>query len=296
MAVAGRKSRGQIIARILNVIFMLLVCVVTLYPFLHIIAISLSGRFPVARGEVTFYPKQITLNAYQKILESRALFRSYANTIFVVVVGTILSVFFISLAAYPLSKKKLPGKRVITFLLTITLWFSAGMIPQFFVVQRLGLYDSLWSLILSPLISAYYVIVMRSFFENIPSSLEESAKLDGSTDIGVLFRIILPLSMPVLSTVGLWVAVAHWNSFFEPLLYLKSRGKFTLQLALRDIILANSANEYNLDIDPMIHEFEVVTESVQYATIIAATLPILVVYPFLQKYFVKGVLIGAIKG
>ena len=275
---------------------MLFVCFATLYPFLHIIAVSLSGRFPVARGEVTFYPKSITLNAYQKILESKALFRSYANTVIVVVVGTILSVFFISLAAYPLSKKKLPGNRLITFLLTITLWFSAGMIPQFFVVQRLGLYDSLWSLILTPLVSAYYVIVMRNFFENIPSSLEESARLDGCTDIGILFRIVYPLSMPVLSTVALWVAVAHWNSFFEPLLYLKSRQKYTIQLALRDIILANSANEYNLDVDPMIHEFEVVTESVQYATIIAATLPILVVYPFLQKYFMKGVLVGAIKG
>jgi putative aldouronate transport system permease protein len=275
---------------------MLFVCFATLYPFLHVIAVSLSGRFPVARGEVTFYPKDITLNAYQKILESKALFRSYANTILIVVAGTILSVFFISLAAYPLSKKKLPGNRLITFLLTITLWFNAGMIPQFFVVQRLGLYDSLWSLILTPLISAYYVIVMRNFFENMPSSLEESARLDGCTDIGILFRIIYPLSLPVLSTVALWVAVAHWNSFFEPLLYLKSREKYTIQLALRDIILANSANEYNLDVDPMIHEFEVVTESVQYATIIAATLPILVVYPFLQKYFVKGVLVGAIKG
>jgi len=295
VAVVGR-SGGQTVARILNVLLMLFVCFATLYPFLHIIAVSLSGRFPVARGEVTFYPKSITLNAYQKILESKALFRSYANTVIVVVVGTILSVFFISLAAYPLSKKKLPGNRLITFLLTITLWFSAGMIPQFFVVQRLGLYDSLWSLILTPLVSAYYVIVMRNFFENIPSSLEESARLDGCTDIGILFRIVYPLSMPVLSTVALWVAVAHWNSFFEPLLYLKSRQKYTIQLALRDIILANSANEYNLDVDPMIHEFEVVTESVQYATIIAATLPILVVYPFLQKYFMKGVLVGAIKG
>ena len=295
MAIVGRSGR-QTVARSLNALLMLLVCFATLYPFLHIIAISLSGRFPVARGEVTFYPKAITVNAYQKVLESTALFRSYANTVFITVVGTVLSVFFVSLAAYPLSKKNLPGNRFITFLLTITLWFNAGMIPQFFVVQRLGLYDSLWSLILSPLISAYYVIVMRNFFENIPSSLEESARLDGSTDLGILFRIIYPLSMPVLSTVALWVAVAHWNSFFEPLLYLKSRQKYTLQLALRDIILANSANEYNLDVDPMIHEFEVVTESVQYATIIVATLPVLAVYPLLQKYFVKGVLVGAIKG
>jgi len=295
MAVVGR-SGGRTVARGLNVLLMLVVCFATLYPFLHIIAVSLSGRFPTARGEVTFYPKEITFNAYQKVFESTALFRSYANTIFIVLVGTVLSVFFVSLAAYPLSKKNLPGNRLITFLLTITLWFNAGMIPQFFVIQRLGLYDSLWSLILSPLISAYYVIVMRNFFENIPSSLEESARLDGSSDLGILFRIIYPLSMPVLSTVALWVAVAHWNSFFEPLLYLKSRLKYTLQLALRDIILANSANEYNLDVDPMIHEFEVVTESVQYATILVATLPILAVYPFLQKYFVKGVLVGAIKG
>jgi len=295
MAVVGR-SGGRTVARVLNVLLMLVVCFATLYPFLHIISVSLSGRFPTARWEVTFYPKEITFNAYQKVFESTALFRSYANTIFIVLVGTVLSVFFVSLAAYPLSKKNLPGNRLITFLLTITLWFNAGMIPQFFVIQRLGLYDSLWSLILSPLISAYYVIVMRNFFENIPSSLEESARLDGSSDLGILFRIIYPLSMPVLSTVALWVAVAHWNSFFEPLLYLKSRLKYTLQLALRDIILANSANEYNLDVDPMIHEFEVVTESVQYATILVATLPILAVYPFLQKYFVKGVLVGAIKG
>lgn len=296
MGAIGVGRSGDRVFRAVNAVILVAVCVATLFPFLNVIAVSLSGRNPVSRGEVSFYPKDFTLQAYKKILQNDAIFRAYGNTLFVVLVGTVLSVGMTAFAAYPLSKRNLVGRNAITFLFALTMWFSAGMIPQFLVVRDLGLFDRLWALILVPLVSAFHVIIMRTFFQTIPASLEESAKIDGANDAVVLFRIVMPLSKPVLATVALWVAVFHWNTFMDPLIFLQTRSKFTLQLVLRDIILANSAMEYGMDVNPDMSEFEVVSESVKYGTIIVATLPILCLYPFLQKYFVQGVLIGSIKG
>jgi len=296
MGAIGVGRSGDRVFRAVNAVILVAVCVATLFPFLNVIAVSLSGRNPVSRGEVSFYPKDFTLQAYKKILQNDAIFRAYGNTLFVVLVGTVLSVGMTAFAAYPLSKRNLVGRNAITFLFALTMWFSAGMIPQFLVVRDLGLFDRLWALIMVPLVSAFHVIIMRTFFQTIPASLEESAKIDGANDAVVLFRIVMPLSKPVLATVALWVAVFHWNTFMDPLIFLQTRSKFTLQLVLRDIILANSAMEYGMDVNPDMSEFEVVSESVKYGTIIVATLPILCLYPFLQKYFVQGVLIGSIKG
>jgi ABC-type glycerol-3-phosphate transport system permease component len=213
------------------------------------------------------------------------------------VIGTLGSVIIVALAAYPISKKRLIFRKFFTFSIMLTLWFQAGMIPTFLVVKNLGLIDSHAALILVPLLSAYHVIIMRTFFENVPAELEESATIDGANDIQILTRIYMPLSKPVIATISLWVAVGLWNAFLEPLLYLNDSRKYTLQLVLREIVIANTG--FNLGIDTGTDhgdEFEVVAESVKYATVIIATVPILMIYPFVQKYFVKGVMIGAVKG
>ncbi len=223
-------------------------------------------------------------------MENEYFFRAYGNTLFVVIVGTLLSMVLTIMAAFIISRSDLPGKKFITFAITLTMWFSGGMIPMFLLIRKLGLYDNLFALILPTAISAYNVIVMRSFFMSLPASLEESAQLDGANDLIILFRILVPLSMPSIATVTLWVAVAYWNAYTPALLYLSTRSKFTLQLVLRDIVFNNTMAQY------MDGTNEVVSESLIYANIILTMLPIMLLYPFLQKYFIKGVMIGAIKG
>jgi putative aldouronate transport system permease protein len=294
MAIVGKRSVGEIIFDSANMVLLLCICTVTIYPFLYIIAVSLSARGPVMRGEVFVLPIGINVKSYIEVLKNEYIFISYGNTIFVVVIGTFLSLVFTALAAYPLSKRFLVGRKVFLFIMAITLWFNAGMIPRFLVIRNLGLLDRLWAVILGPLMSAFYIIVMRSFFENLPESLEDSARIDGASYWTVLLRIVVPLSKPVLATIALWKSVQYWNMFMAPLLYLKSSDKYTLQLILRDIVIAATGIGFGQEgID---QEFEVVGETVRAATILVATIPILMIYPFVQKYFVKGALIGSVKG
>jgi putative aldouronate transport system permease protein len=297
VAIVQRKSAGEHAFDLGNLVFLLAMCVATVYPFVHIIAVSLSGSAVVMRGEITVIPRDLTFAAYKEILGSSVIFNSYQNTLFVVIVGTVLSIFLTAFAAYPLSKSRLVGRGFIVFTIALTMWFNPGMIPRFLVIRDLGLCDTLWAIILSPLMNAYHIIVMRSFFVTIPDSLEESAIIDGAGYWRVLFRIVLPLSKPVIATVALWKAVYYWNAFMEPLLYLQSRAKFTLQLILRDIVLAYSGITFGVgDAVNLQDGLPTIGETIQAGTIIAATLPILLVYPFVQKYFVKGALIGSIKG
>lgn len=289
-----KESLGDKIYSYINIFLLIAIGVITLYPFLNVVAVSISGRGFVARGEVGIIPKGITFAAYKKIWDSGALNMAYLNTIYTTVITTVLGLTLTTFLAYPLSKKSLPGRKGLTLFVSITMWFHAGMIPSFLVMQRLGLLDTLSAVILSQLVAAYNVIVMIGFFSNIPESLEESAKLDGANDIMILFKIVLPLSMPVLATVALWIAVAQWNNFFQALIYLQSREKFTLQIVLRDIVLSSSSADYGMIDDT--DAAGAVTESIRYATILVATVPVLIIYPFVQKYFVKGVMIGSVKG
>jgi putative aldouronate transport system permease protein len=264
-------------------------------PFLHIISVSLSEDSAVISGSVTVYPKGFRLSAYRLVITTPLIFRTYLNTIFVTVIGTVLTIMATMLAAYPISKKELAGRKWITFLITLTMWFSGGMIPTFLVVKTIGLYNSLFALFVPSLISAFNVIVMRNFFETIPFEMEESALIDGANDFQLLVRIYMPLSKPMLATVTLWVAVALWNDFMGPLIYLQDYNKYTLQLILRELVLRNTP------LESMGGAFQdgtnqVLSDSLKYANIIFTALPILMVYPFLQKYFVTGVLIGAVKG
>jgi len=288
-------SRKMFVA--LNTTLMISLSAVIILPFVRIAAISLSGANAVRRGEVGFFPVDFTIEVYQRIFENANMFTAYRNTLFVVIIGTVINLVLTSFAAYVISKKDLPGVKIFTGMIVLTLWFSGGVIPTFLVVQAVGLYNNIWALIWPSAISTFHVIIMRTFFKQLPVELEEAAMIDGCNEAQILFKIVLPLSKPVLATIALWIAVFRWNDFTSPMLYLLNRDLFTLQIVLREVVLSNMAAAYGLSgaavDDTTMH---VVTESLQYGVILFATIPIMLIYPFLQKYFVKGVMLGSVKG
>lgn len=287
------KSRISLFS-LFNVLILLCIVVVTLYPFWYMAAISLSKDIYVMRGEVTLLPKGFNLDMYKFVLKDPRILSGYYNTLIYTIVGTVISLLITSLGAYALSKRELPLFKSFTLLIIFTMFFNGGMIPTFLVVKSYGLMDTLWGMVLPAAVSTWNLIIMRTFFSGIPIELEESGKIDGLTDLGIFFKIVMPLSTAVFATIGLFYAVAMWNNFMLPLLYLRDPDLFPLQVILRNIVLVgqfNSADATSIGGDQVIVE-----ESLKYATIMVATLPILAVYPFLQKYFVKGVMVGAIKG
>lgn len=293
MIKANNKIKSNINDKLyISVIYVLLViiAVATLYPFWNVVMVSISGSEYVSKGEITILPKGVNFEAYKSVLKSPSILIGYKNTIIVTVLTTFLGVLATAFTAYPLSRDTLPGKKGILIFISITMWFSAGMIPRFLVMKNLNLLDSLVGLSLASMLSAYNIVVMRNFFMGIPKSLEESAHLDGCNEFQVLFKIIIPLSLSSISTIGLWIAVATWNNFFEPMLFLSSSSKYTLQIFLRDIVLNSTLTSNEMEMGA------VSSDMVRYATIMVATLPILLVYPFIQKHFVQGVTVGAVKG
>ncbi len=282
-----KHSLGDNIFSVIVYTILILFAICALYPFAHVIAVSLSNEAYVARGAITVIPKGLNIKAYIEVFNNDRILTGYKNTIYVTVLNVVFGVIVTAMTAYPISKKKLPGKTALTIFICITMWFQAGMIPQFLVMKQLGLLNSLNGLVLAQLTTGYNVIVMKNFFSGIPESLEESAKLDGANDMQVLFKIVAPLSKPIMSTVALWIAVGSWNNFFMPMLYLRDTEKFTLQIFLRDIVL-NAAVNYEETGTGM-------SDMIRYATIMVATVPILIVYPFIQKYFVQGTMVGAVK-
>jgi len=281
---------------ILNVVFLSALGLTFLYPFVNMIAISLSGSLNVLRGEITFYPIGMNLGAYEMVLANKALWRSYANTITIAGLGCGCSLLALSFAAYPLAFSNFYGKRIYNFLILFTMWFSGGMIPTFLVIQNLGLVDSKWALVLNLLLSGYYVIIVRSYFEGIPLSLVECSRIDGANDFQILFRVVIPLSKPVLATVALWVIVAHWNDYFYPLMFIRKFENQTLQMVLKDIVLKSDAMMYEMTSSGGLDAIGAVSDQVKNAVLFVSLAPMLMIYPFLQRYFVGGVMLGAVKG
>ncbi|MGN7455739.1 carbohydrate ABC transporter permease [Paenibacillus pasadenensis] len=271
-----------------NVVVMLLLAAVMLYPMLYVFSASISDNALVASGQVLLWPRRITWIAYEQLVARSELWTSYWNTIRYTAVFVVLTLLATAAMAYPLSKRWLPGRRTILLLAAFTLLFSGGIIPTFLVVQKLGLLDSIWAIVLPPLISTWYLFIMRTFFEAMPEELEDAARIDGCGPLQVLLRIVMPLSMPVMVTIGLFSAVNQWNSFFDALIYLNDRGRYPLQLMLRNILIAGETVQGEGDLSHL--------ETTKYAMIMLATVPILCVYPFTQKYFVQGAMIGGIKG
>ena len=271
---------------------------VTLLPMVNILARSLSEAHNVTANPMMLVPEGLTLEAYRYIFDTRVLMRSFGITVFVTVVGTFLNLVFTTTAAYGLSKTYLPGHRILMWLVIIPMLFSAGLIPTYIQIKNLGLLDSVWILVLWGLVSPFNLILMRNFFWSIPPELEDSARMDGASDIRVLWDVVLPLSKPVLATVGLFYAVGHWNDFFTGLFFISDNSKWPLQVVMRSIIIdqsmlnMGSTNAPGQDITRLV----VSAENIRAATIVFAIVPILLVYPFLQRYFVKGILLGSVKG
>lgn len=285
-----KLSAGQII----NGVLLAVLGFVCLYPFLNVLAYSMSGYNAVLSGKVTFFPIDFNMDAYRQILGKTQIWLAMRTTVFVTVVGTALSLMLTIFAAYALSIRDLPGRKAFTVFILFTMYFSGGMIPTFIVVKNLGMYDSLLSLILPQSINVFNFIVMRTFFRNLPESLEEAARIDGATYMTVLFKIVLPLSVPIIATIGLFYAVSYWNTYFDALLYIKSPERYTLQLRLKSLLFEGELNNSGANVEGI--GTQVMTQSLKMATVAVSTLPILVVYPWLQKYFVKGVMIGSVKG
>ncbi len=278
-------------------VFLVLVAILTVVPFLYVLAGSFSTEQELTERAFFIIPHTISFNAYKYIMRTGEIFRGLRNSLFLTVFGTFCSLFFTSTFAYPLSKTHLRGRNLILNLVIFTMVFSGGLIPTFLVVKALGLYNHYSALILLAAISPFNMIIMKSFFANIPSELEEAALIDGYSELGVFFNIVLPLSKPVLASIGLFVAVSFWNDYFNAMIYLNDSAKETVQIVLRRIVLlatgGDQINASGFDFD----QFGVPPDkAVKMAATVVATVPILCVYPFLQKYFAKGVMIGAVKG
>ncbi|QQZ59637.1 carbohydrate ABC transporter permease [Paenibacillus sonchi] len=288
-----KRSIPEMIFDSCNVLFLIFCSFLFLYPMWYVLVSSFSDVHAIAAGEVSFWPKGFNADAYKLVFEDQRIWTAYGNTFIYVIAGTFINLVLTTLGAYPLSRKNLEGRSLIMAFIVFTMFFSGGLIPAYLNVRELGLYDTRWALLLPGAVSAFNLIVMRTFFQSIPDSLIESAKIDGAHDFRILLRIVLPLSMPVLAVMTLFYAVGHWNSWFPAMIYLQDRNLFPLQLILREILIQSSAQNMLAGVTQ--DEVFRISESIKFATIIIATVPILLIYPFLQKYFVKGVMIGALK-
>ncbi len=289
-----RLTPGDLVFRGLNGIFMTLVVTVTLYPFLYVLFASVSD--PVRMGRHMGFlalPLGFTLASYRRVLQNPMILGGYLNTLLYMSTGTALNLLLTTLGAYVLSRKRLLLRDAIMFFIVVTMFFSGGLIPFYLIVRGMGLQDKIWAMILPTAISSYNLIVMRTAFAAVPDSMEESSRMDGANDLRILFQIYLPLCMAVVAVMILFYAVAHWNAWFNAMIFLRSRQKYPLQLILREILIASTTEDMMTEAAAM--DKEPIGETIKYATIIVATLPILFVYPFLQRYFIHGVMIGALK-
>lgn len=293
-----RRSPGEKIADgILLAVMILLLCFF-LYPLLNMFSISLSDEYAVLRADVTFYPIGFNPQAYTLIFQSEDLWRSIGNSLFIAGVGCVCSLVGLCLAAYPLAFGEFYGKKIYSFLILFTMWFQGGIIPQFLTIQKLHLYDTLWALILNGLISAYNVVIVKSYFQSIPISIVESARIDGANDFRILFQLIVPLSKPVLATVALWIIVGHWNDYLNPLMFLSSRKNYTLQLILKELVLNAESSIHNVSAvsSTATGGAAALGQQTRNAVLVVSMIPMVILYPFVQRYFVSGIMLGSVKG
>ncbi len=290
-----KRSPGERIFEVVNILFMAVMMIVTLYPLWYVAMASLSvpTRMMAFRG-VLLAPLGFSLEAYTEVFKHPLLLRSYGNTILYVVLGTTINMVMTFHGAYVLSRKDLFFKPYIVFLITVTMFFGGGLIPNYLLINSLKMNNTIWALLIPNAIGTYNMIMMRTYFQGLPYELEESATIDGASNMCVLYRIILPLSAPIIAVIGLYYGVGHWNSWYNAMIYLRDRTLYPIQLILREILIMGSYD--SLEETAANTTWSAVQETLQYATIMVATVPILCVYPFLQKYFDKGVLVGALKG
>ena len=290
---AVRKNTTEKSFDVLILFFMLFVIAITLYPFVYVTSMSISDPRNVINNSVWLWPKGFSLEAYKRVFDNPDVWRSYYNTLFYTVVGTAVNVVMTILGAYPLARRTFFLRNQIMVFIVITMFFNGGLIPMFLLIKNIGLYDTRWALILPAAVGAYFIIIARTFLQSLPESLIESAKIDGANDIYILYKIILPLSKPIIAVLSLFYAVGHWNSYFSAMLYLSDSSLHPMSLYLVKILIQDSdamVKGMAQDINRTMYSIQI-----KYALIIVTVLPILFVYPFLQRYFVKGVLIGSLK-
>lgn len=299
-----KLSRSDKLFDMINIVLLTLMMLVILYPLYFILIASVSSPTAVNAGEVLLFPKGATLEGYKYVLKDTSIWKGYANTIILTITGTLVNMFLSVTCAYALSKSHLPFIKFIMFAMTFTMFFSGGIIPTYLLVSGLGMRDTIWSLIMPTAVSVYNVILMRTYFMNsVPEEIIQAAKIDGCSEIRALTAVVLPLSKPILVTIALFYGVGHWNQFFQALIYISDKDKFPLQLVLRNMLLmGNNAMTSMLsggmsgENAKYLAELMQQIEILKYAVIIVSVLPVLLVYPFLQKFFMKGIMMGSLKG
>lgn len=286
------RTRGETVFSYINVFILSLISLSMILPFIHVAAKAFSSEAHVLAKDILLWPKGITTISFEYVLSNKQFYYSFGNSVFIAIVGTIISMALTVLAAYPLSRKGLPYTRFMMLLFVITMFFNGGLIPTYLVVKQVGLLNSLWSLILPTALAPFNMILIRNFFMGVPDSLEESARMDGASNLRILTSIYLPLSVPALATVGMFYAVGYWNAFFQAMMYITDRQLMPLQMFLLQLV----TDEKSADL--VVNDIfrEVTPETIRAAAILCAVVPILFVYPFIQRYFVKGVMLGAVKG
>ncbi|WP_419872746.1 carbohydrate ABC transporter permease [Candidatus Pristimantibacillus sp. PTI5] len=294
MAKTYRTVSGTIFD-VVNYLFLGLFAIAAILPFIYVISGSFATDAELTKRAVFLIPETFSIAAYEFIFSTNTILKSIGVSMYVTIIGTAVNLFFTVTMAYPLARRSLMGRNAVLNLVVFSMLFGGGMIPTYLVIRELSLLDSYWALILPGAISAFNLIIVKNFFQELPPGLEEAAKIDGCTELGLLWRIVLPLSKPVLATFTLFYAVGHWNDFFAALLYINNPEKWPLQVLLRQIVLLSQAAAGDLNsMDP--NFVKPPDQSIKMAVIVVGTVPILMVYPFLQKHFAKGVLIGSIKG
>lgn len=289
-----RESKGDRVFSVIVVTIVVILTLLCLFPFLNVVAMSFSSRGAVMANKVVFWPVEFTTQAYEAVFNNHLMVQALWFSIGLTAVYVVMALMTTVLCAYPLSRKDLKGRKIILVYIVFTMYFTGGMIPEYLNIKDLKMINSFWSLVLPCLLSTYNMILMKTFFSNLPVELEESARIDGAGEFRILITIVLPLSKATLATIALFYAVSRWNNFSDSLLYINNSKMYTLQLRLRQIISENQSDE--IIHDTMEAQNNLIPETIKASCLVFSMVPILVVYPWLQKYFVKGVVIGAVKG
>lgn len=293
------QTRTDKVFGFFNCVFIIFITVITLYPLVYVLSASISSPASVTSGRMWLWPVDITWEGYQRIMKNSEIWLGYKNTIIYTVIQIAVSLFTTLPAAYALTVKPLPGRKIFVFLFSVTMFFSGGMIPLYVICRNLGIVNTMWAVILPSATSMWYIILTRTFYQStIPHELEEASEIDGCSPFGTFIRIVLPLSGAIIAVMALYFGVARWNSYFGEMIFFRDRALYSLQLFLREILIVaefSEENTNNADAITMAEQIRI-SSIIKYATMIVATIPLIAVYPFIQRYFVKGVMIGSIKG
>ncbi|WP_373459920.1 carbohydrate ABC transporter permease [Neobacillus driksii] len=282
---------------VVNILLLSFITVLVLYPLYFVVSASFSNPTYILKGEMWLWPKGFNVDSYTKVFENKDIVNGFINTLKYTTIGTLINLIMTIMAAYPLSRKDFYGKNVIMAIFVFTMFFGGGLIPTYLLIRDLGMIDTLWVMVIPNAVAVWNIIIMRTFFQTtIPLELQESAQIDGCGNIRILLKIVLPLSMPVIAVMILFYAVGHWNSYFQALIYLSDKENFPLQLILREILIRGEMDEMIKATSETFLNQKLSVEGLKYAVLIVANLPMLILYPFLQRYFVKGFMVGSIKG